>query len=100
MRPAIAGLPDYDPDTIPDHYLSLLADRPRAATRDPVRGLATMAGAYFGGRPPAVSVPLSCRRLASVDWRIEFTYWLLTFHPVAVAWSRSAARRRPAGRRS
>ncbi|MBI5486086.1 MAG: hypothetical protein HY905_02000 [Deltaproteobacteria bacterium] len=82
---------DYDPDTIPllDHYLSLLADRPRTATRDPVRGLvAAITGAYFGEVvrrqypsrwvAPAGSHPL--------DWRIEFTYWFLTFHPVAVAW--------------
>ena len=93
---------DYDPDTIPllDHYLSLLADRPRAATRDPVRGLvATMAGAYFG---EVVRRQYPCRWVVSpgshpLDWRIEFTYWLLTFHPVAVAWEVILRRDVPAG---
>jgi hypothetical protein len=82
---------DYHPDTIPllDHYLSLLADRPRTATRDPVRGLvATMAGAYFG---EVVRRSFPCRWVAPpgshpLDWRLEFTFWFLTFHPVAVAW--------------
>lgn len=82
---------DYDPDSIPllDHYLTLLPERPRAPTREPVRGLvAAMTGAYFGE---------VVRRLfparwtlepgaEAIDWRLEFRYCFLAFSPVAVAW--------------
>jgi len=82
---------DYDPDSIPllDHYLTLLPNRPREPTREPVRGLvAAMTGAYFGE---------VVRRLfparwtiepggEAVDWRLEFRYCFLAFSPVAVAW--------------
>jgi hypothetical protein len=82
---------DYHPDSISllDHYLLLLPDRPRAPTRDPVRGLvATLTGAYFGS---VVYRLFPCRWVAPadsdpLDWRLEFRYGFLTFHPVAVAW--------------
>jgi hypothetical protein len=82
---------EYDPETIPllDHYLTLLPDRPRLATRDPVRGLvATMAGVYFGEVvrrlfPSRWVAPESADPL---DWRLEFEYCFLTFFPVAIAW--------------
>lgn len=82
---------DYDPDSIPllDHYLTLLPDRPRAPTREPVRGLvAAMTGAYFG---EVVRRQFLARwafepRAEPVDWRLEFRYCFLAFSPVAVAW--------------
>lgn len=82
---------DYAPETLPllDHYLGLLPDRPRRATRDPVRGLvATLAGVYFG---EVVRRLFPSRWAVSpgadpIDWRLEFRYCFLTFHPVAVAW--------------
>jgi hypothetical protein len=82
---------DYHPDSISllDHYLSLLPDRPRAPTRDPVRGLvASMTGAYFG---EVVHRLFPSRWVVRpdahpLDWRVELSYCFLTFHPVAVAW--------------
>jgi hypothetical protein len=82
---------EYDPETISllDHYLTLLPDRPRSPTRDPVRGLvATMAGVYFGEVvrhlfPSRWVAPESTNPL---DWRLEFEYCFLTFFPVAIAW--------------
>ncbi|NMC70399.1 MAG: hypothetical protein GYA57_10080 [Myxococcales bacterium] len=82
---------DYDPDSIPllDHYLTLLPDRPRAPTREPVRGLvAAMTGAYFGEvvrRLFPARWTLEPGREA-LDWRLEFRYCFLAFSPVAVAW--------------
>ena len=82
---------EFDPETIPllDHYLTLLPDRPRSPTRDPVHGLvAAMAGVYFG---EVVRRLFPCRWVAPedadpLDWRLEFEYCFLTFYPVAIAW--------------
>jgi hypothetical protein len=82
---------EYDPETIPllDHYLTLLPDRPRLATRDPVRGLvATMAGVYFGEvvRRLFPSRWVAAEDVDPLEWRLEFEYCFLTFFPVAIAW--------------
>lgn len=82
---------DFDPDSIPllDHYLTLLPDRPRVPTREPVRGLvAAMTGAYFG---EVVRRLFPARWVLEagaepVDWRLEFRYCFLAFFPVAVSW--------------
>ncbi|MBN1773471.1 MAG: hypothetical protein JXB32_19570 [Deltaproteobacteria bacterium] len=82
---------DHGPDSIPllDHYLTLLPDRPRAPTRDPVRGLvAAMTGAYFGEVVRRL-FPARWRLepgAEPLDWRLELRYCFLAFSPVAVAW--------------
>jgi hypothetical protein len=82
---------DFDPDSISllDHYLTLLPDRPRAPTREPVRGLvAAMTGAYFGEVVRRLFPARWTLEPAGepVDWRLEFRYCFLAFSPVAVAW--------------
>lgn len=82
---------EYDPETISllDHYLTLLPDRPRLPTRDPVRGLvAAMAGVYFGEvvRRLFPSRGVAAEGADPLDWRLEFEYCFLTFFPVAIAW--------------
>jgi len=91
VRRSLGMALEYDPETISllDHYLTLLPDRPRSPTRDPVRSLvATMAGVYFG---EVVRRLFPSRWVAPddadpLDWRLEFEYCFLTFFPVAIAW--------------
>jgi hypothetical protein len=99
---ALGVAPDFGPETISllDHYLTLIPERPRAPTRDPVRGLvAVMAGLYFG--------EVACRLFPSrwvmppgsdpLEWRLEGEFCFLTFYPVAVGWEVLLRRDSPPG---
>lgn len=81
---------DYAPETLPllDHYVVRLPDRPRRATRDPVRGLvAVLTGVYFGEVVRrAFPARWAFDGVDPASWRVEFTHCFLTFRPVGVAW--------------